>query len=179
MPPVNPQITGIHLLSRGVALTPSAIRKTITVINLNECFNAVKSRKFFSKLISQNYRTLFDIKENNQTFLGNEGFMEILEKIQFILSKLTYEEYETGKLLTLGCFKYYTFLEENKCSKYYLYNKYTELFSPCELWLNHIFWKTWFDEDISYIEKELNSTNSIDYSLELNSSSDKENELKN
>ena len=152
-------------------------RKTITVINLNECFNAVKSRKFFSKLISQNYRTLFDIKENNQTFLGNEGFMEILEKIQFILSKLTYEEYETGKLLTLGCFKYYTFLEENKCSKYYLYNKYTELFSPCELWLNHIFWKTWFDEDISYIEKELNSTNSIDYSLELNSSSDKENEL--
>ena len=103
--------------------------------------------------------------------------MELLQKIKFILSKITYDEYDIGKLLTLVCFKYYTFLEEHKNTKYYIYSKYVELFSPCELWLNHIFWKTWFDEDISYIEKENNLSNEDDYSLELNKSDDKENEL--
>ena len=66
--------------------------------------------------------------------------MELLQKIKFILSKMTYDEYDIGKLLTLVCFKYYTFLEEYKNTKYYIYNKYVELFSPCELWLNHVFW---------------------------------------
>ena len=146
-------------------------------LNINEDLKAVKARKFFSKLISQNFRTLFDIRENNNNFLSNEGFMELLQKIKFILSKITYDEYDIGKLLTLVCFKYYTFLEEYKNTKYYIYNKYVELFSPCELWLNHIFWKTWFDEDISYIEKENNLSNDDDYSLELNKSDDKENEL--
>ena len=146
-------------------------------LNINEDLKAVKARKFFSKLISQNFRTLFDIRENNNNFLSNEGFMELLQKIKFILSKITYDEYDIGKLLTLVCFKYYTFLEEYKNTKYYIYNKYVELFSPCEIWLNHIFWKTWFDDDISYIEKENNLTNDDDYSLELNKSNDKENEL--
>ena len=146
-------------------------------LNINEDLKLVKARKFFAKLISQNYRTLFDIRENNNNFLSNEGFMELLQKIKFILSKITYDEYDNGKLLTLVCFKYYTFLEEHKNTKYYIYNKYVELFSPCELWLNHIFWKTWFDEDISYIEKENNLSNEDDYSLELNKSDDKENEL--
>ena len=152
-------------------------RKIITDLNMNENLNCSKFRKFFAKLISQNHRTLFDIRENNQNFLGNEGFMELLGKIQFLLSKLTYEEYDTGKLLTFGCFKYYTYLEENKNKKYFLYNKYIELFSPCELWLNHIFWKTWFDDDISYIEKEFNSGNNSDNSVDLNLSSEQENEL--
>ena len=58
-----------------------------------------------------------------------------------------------------------------------MYNKYVELFTPCELWLNHIFWKTWFDEDISYVEKEFNLSNDNDYSSELNKSNEEENEL--
>ena len=146
-------------------------------LSINEELKSVKSRKFFAKLISQNYKTLLDIKENNQNFLSNEGFMELLQKIKFVLSIITYEEYNIAKLLTLACFKYYTYLEEYKSSKYFIYNKYIELFSPCELWLNHIFWKTWFDEDISYTEKKINISNDDDYNFELNKSNDEENEL--
>ena len=128
-------------------------------------------------MISQNYKTLFDIKENNQNFLSNEGFIELLQKIKFILSKITYDEYKTGKILTLVCFKFYTYMEENKNTKFYLYNKYVELFTPCELWLNHIFWKTWYDEDISYVEREFNLNNDNDYNSEISRSIDEENEL--
>ena len=117
------------------------------------------------------------MRENNQNFLSNEGFMELLQKIQLILSKISYDEYDIGKLLTLACFKYYTYLEEYKSLKFFLFNKYIELLSPCELWLNHIFWKTWFDEDISYTEKKINLSNDESYSFELNKSDDEENEL--
>ena len=152
-------------------------RKISYELNITEELNVAKNRKFFVKLISQNYKTLFDIRENNQNFLSNEGFIELLQKIQFILSKINYEEYKIGKILTLICFKYYTYVDENKNNKFYLYNKYVELFTPCELWLNHIFWKTWFDEDISYVEKEFNLSNDNDYSSELNKSNEEENEL--
>ena len=146
-------------------------------INILEELKIEKNRKFFTKLISQNYKTLFDIKENNQNFLSNEGFIELLQKIKFILSKITYDEYKTGKILTLVCFKFYTYMEENKNTKFYLYNKYVELFTPCELWLNHIFWKTWYDEDISYVEREFNLNNDNDYNSEISRSIDEENEL--
>ena len=146
-------------------------------INILEELKVGKNRKFFTKLISKNYKTLFDIKENNQNFLSNEGFMELLQKIKFILSKITYDEYKIGKILTLVCFKYYTYIDENKNTKFYLYNKYVELFTPCELWLNHIFWKTWFDEDISYVEREFNLSNDNDYSSEISKSIEEENEL--
>ena len=155
----------------------STKRKFSYLLNLNEDLKTKKSLTFFSKLISQNYKTLFDIKENNQKFLSNEGFIELLQKIKFILSKLTYDEYDIGKKLTLVCFKYYTFMEENKSYRFSLYNKYTELFNPCQLWLNHIFWKTWFDEDISYIEKDINLSHESVYSFELNQSNEEENEL--
>ena len=153
-------------------------RKISYELNIIDSLKKERNRKFFSKLLSQNYKTLFDIKENNQKFLYNEAFMELLQKIKFILSKINYDEYKVGKLLTLVCFKYYTFLDEYKNTKYYLYNKYTELFTPCDIWLNHIFWKTWFDEDISYIEKEIDLSNEKDYSFEHNKSNDEEeNEL--
>ena len=152
-------------------------RKISYELNIIDSLKNERNRKFFSRLLSQNYKTLFDIKENNQIFIYNEAFMELLQKIKFILSKINYDEYKVGKLLTLVCFKYYTYLDEYKNPKYYLYNKYTELFAPCDIWLNNIFWKTWFDEDISYIEKENDLSNDNDYSSELNKSNDEENEL--
>ena len=152
-------------------------RKISYDINIIEDLKSERTRKLFAKLISQNYKTLFDIKENNQKFISNEGFIELLQKIQFILSKINYDEFNAGKLLTLSCFKYYTILEERRNSKFYLYNKYNEIFTPCELWMNHIFWKTWFDEDISYFENEIDKSNDEDYSFELNKTNSQENEL--
>jgi hypothetical protein len=152
-------------------------RKISYDINIIEDLKSERTRKLFAKLISQNYKTLFDIKENNQKFISNEGFIELLQKIQFILSKINYDEFNVGKLLTLSCFKYYTILEERRNSKFYLYNKYNEIFTPCELWMNHIFWKTWFDEDISYFENEIDKSNDEDYSFELNKTNSQENEL--
>ncbi len=90
---------------------------------------------------------------------------------------MTYEEFETCKLITLSCFKYFTILEEHKHTRFYLYNKYNDLYPPCNLWLNNIFWKTWFDEDISFVEKKLNKTDENDYNLDLNKSNDEDNEL--
>ena len=136
-----------------------------------------RNRKYFSKLISQNCKTLFDIKENNQNFLNNESFMELLLKIKIILNNITYNEYETCKLLTLSCFKYFTILEEHKHTRFYLYNKYNDLYTPCQLWLDSIFWKTWFDEDVTYIEKKLNLSNENDYNSDLNKSNYEDNEL--
>ena len=146
-------------------------------IDINEELRNGRNRKYFAKLISQNYRTLFDIRENNQNYLNNESFMELLLKIKMILNFMTYEEFETCKLITLSCFKYFTILEEHKHTRFYLFNKYNDLYTPCNLWLNNIFWKTWFDEDISYIEKKLNISDENDYNLDLNKSNDEDNEL--
>ena len=166
----------INLWFRNICLCSNK-KKVSYEINIIDELKSELSRIFFAKLISQNYKTLFDIRENNQNFVNNECFFELLKKMQFILSTITYNEYNVGKLLTLSCFKYYTILEENKKTKIYLYNKYSELFTPSELWLNHIFWKTWFDEDITYVEKEMNLTNDYDYTAELNKSNNEENEL--
>ena len=153
-------------------------RKRLTnILDINDDLHIEKNRKFLSKLISQNYKTLFDIRENNQNFLNNESFMELLLKIKIILNYMTYDEYETCKLITLSCFKYYTILDEHKHTRFYLYNKYNDLYTPCELWLNSIFWKTWFDEDVTYIEKKLNLSNENDYSCDLNKSNYEDNEL--
>ena len=146
-------------------------------IDINEELRNGRNRKYFANLISQNYRTLFDIRENNQNFLNNESFMELLLKIKIVLNFMTYEEFETCKLITLSCFKYFTILEEHKHIRFYLFNKYNDLYTPCKLWLNNIFWKTWFDEDISYIEKKLNISDENDYNLDLNKSNDEDNEL--
>ena len=146
-------------------------------IDIIEELRNERNRKYFTKLISQNYRTLFDIRENNQNFLNNESFMELLLKIKIILNYMTYDEFEACKLITLSCFKYFTILEEHKHTRFYLYNKYNDLYTPCNLWLNNIFWKTWFDEDISYIEKKLNKSDENDYNLDLNKSNDEDNEL--
>ena len=146
-------------------------------IDINEELRNERNRKYFAKLISQNYRTLLDIRENNQNFLNNESFMELLLKIKIILNFMTYEEFETCKLITLSCFKYFTILEEHKHTRFYLFNKYNDLYTPCNLWLNNIFWKTWYDEDIYYIEKKLNISNENDYNLDLNKSNDEDNEL--
>ena len=146
-------------------------------IDIIEYLRNEKSRKFLGKLISQNYKTLFDIKENKQNFLNNISFLELAQKLKIILSFMTYTEYETCKLITLSCYKYYTIFEEHKHTRYFLYNKLTELFIPCNLWLDNIFWKTWFDEDISYIEKQMNISNENDYSFDLNKSNEEDNEL--
>ena len=66
---------------------------------------------------------------------------------------------------------------KHKFNKFYLYNKYNELYTPCNLWLNNIFWKTWYDEDISYIEKKLNLSNENEYDFDLNKSDQEDIEL--
>ena len=152
-------------------------KKLYNNILINDEIRNERNRKFFSKLISQNYLTLFDIRENNQNFLNNEAFMELLLKIKIILNFMTYNEFETCKLITLSCFKYYTILEEHKHTRFYLYNKYNDLYTPCNLWLDNIFWKTWFDEDISFVEKKLNLSDENDYNLDLNKSNVEDNEL--
>lgn len=155
----------------------STKKNLLNSININKEIKNERNRKVFSKLISQNYKTLFDIRENNQNFLSNESFMEMLLKIKIILGFMTYNEFETCKLITLSCFKYYTILEEHKHTKFYLYNKYNDLYTPCALWLDNIFWKTWFDEDISYIEKRMNLSDENDYNFDLNKSNEEEIEL--
>ena len=152
-------------------------KKLSNNLEINDDIRNERNRKFFSKLISQNYRTLFDIRENNQNFLNNTSFMELLLKIQMILKLMTYNEFETCKLITLSCFKYFTILEEHKHTRFYLYNKYNDLYNPCSLWLDNIFWKTWFDEDISFVEKKLNLSDENDYNLDLNKSDDEDNQL--
>ena len=166
---INNWFSNIYLASQKKKLTNN--------IDITEDLHNERNRKYFSKLISQNCKTLFDIKENNQNFLNNESFMELLLKIKIILNNITYNEYETCKLLTLSCFKYFTILEEHKHTRFYLYNKYNDLYTPCQLWLDSIFWKTWFDEDVTYIEKKLNLSNENDYNSDLNKSNYEDNEL--
>ena len=167
----------INLWFTNIYLNSTKKKLTNNIIDINEELRNERYRKYFTKLISQNYRTLFDIRENNQNFLNNESFMELLLKIKIILNYMTYEEFETCKLITLSCFKYFTILEEHKHTRFYLYNKYNDLYPPCNLWLNNIFWKTWFDEDISFVEKKLNKSDENDYNLDLNKSNDEDNEL--
>ena len=155
----------------------SSKKKIFNNIDINKEIRNERNRKVFSKLITQNYKTLFDIRENNQNFLNNESFMELLLKIKIILNFMTYNEFETCKLITLSCFKYYTILEEHKHTRFYLYNKYNDLYSPCNLWLDNIFWKTWFDDDISYIEKRMNMSDENDYSFDLDNLNEEDNEL--
>ena len=152
-------------------------KKLSTIINITEELRNERNKKYFTRLISQNYRTLYDIKENNLFFLCNESFMELLLKIKMILSNVTYQEFRICKLITLSCFKYYTYLDEHKFTKFYIYNKYNELYTPCNLWLNNLFWKTWYDEDISYIEKQINLSNENEYDCDLNKSNQEDNEL--
>ena len=166
---INIWFTNIYLAS--------SKKKLSNNIDIHEELKNEKIRKFFSKLISQNYTTLFDIKENNINFLNNESFMELLLKIKILLSNMTFKEFETCKLITLSCFKYFTILEEHKHTKLYLYNKYTDLYTPCNLWQDNIFWKSWFDEDVSFVEKRLNVSNENDYSLDLKNTNDEDNEL--
>ena len=166
---INNWFTNLYLTSNK--------KKLSNIINITEELRIEKNIRYFSKLISHNYRTLFDIKENNQHFLSNESFMELLLKIKMILTNVTYNEFKICKLVTLSCFKYYTILEEQKSRKFYLYNKYNELYIPCNLWMDNIFWKTWFDEDISYIEKQMNLSNDNDLSFDLNKSNQEDNEL--
>ena len=152
-------------------------KKLSTIINITEELRNERNKKYFTRLISQNYRTLYDIKENNLFFLCNESFMELLLKIKMILSNVTYQEFRICKLITLSCFKYYTYLDEHKFTKFYIYNKYNELYTPCNLWFNNLFWKTWYDEDISYIEKQINLSNENEYDCDLNKSNQEDNEL--
>ena len=152
----------------------SSTKKKINKIDILKEIKNERNRKVFSKIISQNYNTLFDIRENNLKFLCNESFMELLLKIKIILNFMTYNEFETCKLITLSCFKYYTILEENKHTKFYLYNKYNDLYTPCNLWLDNIFWKTWFDEDITYSEKKMNQNDENDYSFDKSNEEDNE-----
>ena len=166
---INIWFTNIYLAS--------SKKKLSNNIDIHEELKNEKNRKFFSKLIAQNYTTLFDIKENNTNFLNNESFMELLLKIKIILNGMTFKEFETCKLITLSCFKYFTILEEHKHTKFYLFNKYTDLYTSCNLWLDNIFWKSWFDEDVSFVEKRLNISNENDYSLDLKKSNDEDNEL--
>ena len=166
---INIWFTTICLASHRKKINPSTLVDILPDLKIERC------RKFFSKLISQNYKTLFDIRENKQNFLNNESFNELAQKVKLVLSFMTYNEYETCKLITLSCFKYYTILEEHKHTRYYLSNKLTQIFIPCDLWLDNIFWKTWFDEDISYIEKIMNLSDDNEY--DLNKSNQEDNEL--
>ena len=163
---LNTWFTNIYLCS--------STKKKINNIDILKEIKNERNRKVFSKIISQNYNTLFDIRENNLKFLCNESFMELLLKIKIILNFMTYNEFETCKLITLSCFKYYTILEEHKHTKFYLYNKYNDLYTPCNLWLDNIFWKTWFDEDITYSEKKMNQNDENDYSFDKSNEEDNE-----
>ena len=115
-----------------------------------------KIRYILSKLLSQNYKTLLDIDLKDQKFLGNESFLELLKKLKIVLSFISLEEFKTCKLITLSMFKYYSYFDELKKTKTYLYTKYNELYTPCSLWVIQNFWKKWLDQDINYIEKSLN-----------------------
>ena len=166
---INIWLTTICMASHKKKINPSTLVDILPDLKIERC------RKFFSKLISQNSKTLFDIRENKQNFVNNESFIELAQKVKLVLSFMTYNEYETCKLVTLSCFKYYTILEEHKHTRYYLSNKLTQIFTPCDLWLDNIFWKTWFDEDISYIEKIMNLSDDNEY--DLNKSNEEDNEL--
>jgi hypothetical protein len=82
----------------------SSKKKIFNNIDINKEIRNERNRKVFSKLITQNYKTLFDIRENNQNFLNNESFMELLLKIKIILNFMTYNEFETCKLILMMIF---------------------------------------------------------------------------
>ena len=76
-----------------------------------------------------------NIKNKNQhKQLISSSFEDLSIIMRICLEKLTHEENEIGRLLTIACFSYYKIDKNNNI--FYLYQCYNEgVLFPCKLWL--------------------------------------------
>ena len=109
-------------------------------ILLDNIFSNTHNKNYFANLIIPDMR----IKNKNQhKQLISTSFEDLKIIMKKCLEKLTHEENEIGRLLTIACFSYYTIDKNN--NSFYLYQCFNEgAVYPCKLWLIDEFWMEFF-----------------------------------
>ena len=89
------------------------------------------------------------IKNKNQhKQLISTSFEDLKTIMKMCLEKLTHEENDIGRLLTIACFSYYKIDKDNNI--FYLYQSFIQgVVYPCKLWLIDDFWMEFFRIEMS------------------------------
>ena len=118
--------------------------------SLEKIFSISSNKNYFANLIVPDIR----IKNKSQhKQLISTSFEDLKRIMKMCLEKLTYEEKEIGRLLTIACFSYYTIDKEKNI--FYLYQCFNEgVVYPCKLWLIDEFWMEFFSIEMSEASKK-------------------------
>ena len=113
--------------------------------SLEKIFSYSFSKSYFAKLLVPDMR----IKNKSQhKQLISTSFEDLKIIMKMCLEKLTHEENEIGRLLTIACFSYYK-IDKDK-NIFYLYQSFIEgVVYPCKLWLIDEFWMEFFRIEMS------------------------------
>ena len=141
-------------LSKNVELIDKCIRSCYTnkqrvtneqFLSLEKIFSNSYNKSYFAKLLVPDMR----IKNKNQhKQLISTSFEDLKAIMKMCLEKLTHEENEIGRLLTIACFSYYKIDKDNNI--FYLYQSFIQgVVYPCKLWLIDDFWIEFFRIEMS------------------------------
>ena len=114
-------------------------------ISLENIFTDTNNKNYFANLMIPDIR----IKNKNEhKQLISTSFEDLTIIMKICLEKLTYEENQIGRLLTIACFSYYKIdKDKNIVYLYQCFNKGAVY--PCKLWLIDEFWMNFFQIEMS------------------------------
>ena len=112
-------------------------------------------------------------KEENHKQLTVAGYSDFLKLMILLLSYLNEDDYQLGRLLTLGCFSYYKI--EKETIKYIYEDLISDIY-PCKLWFNQKFWEVFFYSEVN--DSSINECIVNDIKYEEDNEEEKEAEKK-
>ena len=133
--------------------------------SLETIFSDTHNKNYFANLMIPDMR----IKNKNEhKQLISTSFEDLTIIMKMCLEKLTHEENQIGRLLTIACFTYYKIdKDKNIIYLYQCFNK--EAVYPCKLWLIDEFWTDFFQIEMSEAKnKEDELINNYDNNNNIN-----------
>jgi hypothetical protein len=114
-------------------------------VSLETIFTDTNNKNYFANLMIPDIR-IKNKSEHKQ--LISTSFEDLTIIMKICLEKLTYEENQIGRLLTIACFSYYK-IDKDK-NIFYLYQCFNKgAIYPCKLWLIDEFWMDFFQIEMS------------------------------
>lgn len=114
-------------------------------ISLEKIFTYTNNKNYFANLLIPDMR-IKNKSEHKQ--LISTSFEDLKIIMKMCLEKLTHEENQIGRMLTIACFSYYK-IDKDK-NIFYLYQCFNKgVVYPCKLWLIDEFWMEFFQIEMS------------------------------